>query len=69
MLEGAVDHVGHGLETAMGMPRGSFGLTRGVLDLPHLVEMDERIELVEGDAGESPPNRKSLTLETRSGRS
>ncbi len=67
MLEGAVDHVGHRLETTMGMPGGAFGLSRRILDFTHLVEMDERIELVEGDAGERSPDRKSLAFKSALG--
>src|SRR5688572_25511231 len=64
MFEGPVDHVGHRLEASVRMPRGAFGLSRGILDLAHLVEMDEWIELVEGHAGERSPNRKSLAFQS-----
>ena len=64
VLERAVDHVGHGLESAVGMPRRALRLARRVLDLAHLVEMDERVEVGEVDAGERPPDREALALET-----
>ncbi len=64
MLEDAVDHVGDGLEPAMGMPRRALRFAGRVLDFPHLVEMDERIEVLEVDAGERAPDREPLPLET-----
>ena len=58
VLEGPVDHVGHGLEAAVGMPRRALGLARRVLDLAHLVHVDERVEVGQLDAGEGPPDGK-----------
>ena len=69
MLEGPVDHVGHRLEAPVGMPGGAFGLTRGVLDFAHLVEMDEWIELVEGNAGRTHAGPEIPRPRIRSGRS
>ncbi len=63
MPERPVDHVGDRLEATMRMPGSAFRLTRGVLDLPHLVHMDERVESAPVDAGERPANRKPFSLE------
>jgi hypothetical protein len=62
VLEGAVDHVGHGLEAAVGMPGRAPGLARGVVDLTHLVHVDEGIDVGLGHAGEGPAHRKTLAL-------
>ena len=37
------------------------------MDLAHLVEMDERIEVVEGDAGERATDREPLPFEAARG--
>ena len=50
--EGPVDHVGHRLEPAMRVPRGSLRLTRGVVDFAHLVHVDERVQVVQAHPGE-----------------
>jgi hypothetical protein len=63
VLEGAVDDVGDGLEAAVRVPRGALGLTRGVLDLAHLVHVDERVEVAQVDAGERAADREALSLE------
>ena len=42
----------------MRVPGGALRLARRVLDLAHLVEVDERIEVGQGDAGEGAANRK-----------
>ena len=63
--EGAVDDVGDGLEAAVGVPRGALGLARRVLDLTHLVHVDERVERGEVDAGEGTTHRETLALEAR----
>ena len=63
VLEDAVDHVGDGLEPAMRMPRRALRLARGVVDLAHLVEMDERVEVGEVDAGERALDREPLPFE------
>ena len=49
VLERAVDDVGHGLEAAMGVPRGPLRLARAVVDLTHLIHVDEGVEVFEGD--------------------
>ena len=63
MLEDAVDHVGDGLEPAVRVPRRPLGLARGVLHLAHLVEVDERIEIGQVDAGEGAADREALPFE------
>jgi hypothetical protein len=69
VLERAVDHVGHGLEPPMRVPRRALGLAGRVLDLAHLVHVDEGIEVGEIDPGEGASDRKSLALDAaRSGR-
>ncbi len=59
----AVDHVGDGLEAAVRVPRRALGLARRVLDLAHLVEVHERVEVGQVDAGERPADREALALE------
>jgi hypothetical protein len=44
VLEDPVDHVGHGLESPVGVPGGALGLTRGVVHLTHLVHVNEWIK-------------------------
>ena len=68
MLEDAVDHVGDGLEAAVRVPRRALRLARRVLDLAHLVEVDERVEVAEVDAGERAADREALALEARGAR-
>src|SRR5207248_1304835 len=63
VLEGPVEHVGDGLEATVGMPVGAPRLTGSVLDRPHLVHVDERVELVERNTGEGPAHRESLAFE------
>ncbi len=59
----AVDHVGDGLEAAVRVPRRALGLARRVLHLAHLVEVHERVEVREVDAGEGAADREALALE------
>ena len=59
----AVDHVGDGLEAAVRVPRRALGLARRVLDLAHLVQVDERVEVGQVDAGEGAADREALALE------
>ena len=63
VLEGAVDDVGDGLEAAVRVPRGALGLARRVLDLTHLVHVDERVEVGQVDAGESAADGEAFALE------
>src|SRR5581483_7945045 len=63
MLEDAVDHVRHGLEAAMRVPRGALRLAGRVLHLAHLVHVDEGVEVAKVHPGEGPTDRKALTLE------
>jgi hypothetical protein len=63
VVEDAVDDVGDGLEAAVRVPRGALRLARGVLDLTHLVEVDERVEVAQVHAGERPLHREPLALE------
>ena len=65
VLEGAVDHVGHGLEAPMGVPRRPPGLAGPVLDLTHLVHVHEGVELGQVDPGEGAPHREPLALVPR----
>ena len=67
MLEGAVDHVGDRLEAPVGVPRSPLGLARRVLDLTHLVHVDERVQVTSIDAGKGPAHRKALPLESGRG--
>ena len=61
--EHAVDDVGDGLEPAVRVPRGALGLAGRVLDLAHLVHVDERVQLPQVHPGEGPADREALTLE------
>ncbi len=63
MFEDPVEHVRDGLEAPMRVPRRALGLARRVLDLAHLIHVDERIEIGEIDAGERSSDRESLALE------
>jgi hypothetical protein len=65
--EGAVDHVGDGLEAAMGVPRGALGFAGGVFDLAHLVHVDERVEVGVGDTGEGAVHREAFAFEALGG--
>src|SRR3979411_2548180 len=58
VLEDTVDHVGDRLEAPMRMPRRALGFARRVLDLAHLVEVNERIELLQRHPLESAANGK-----------
>ena len=60
--ERAVDDVGDGLEPAVRVPRGALGLTRGVVDLAHLVHVHERVEPRQVHPGEGAPDREPLAL-------
>src|SRR5882757_3082350 len=62
MLEGAVDDVCDRLEAAVRVPGGALGLARRVLDLAHLIHVDERVQLGHRDAGKRAANREALTL-------
>jgi len=59
----AIDHVGDGLEAAMRMPGRALGLTGGVVDLTHLVEVHEGVEQAQVDAGEGALHREALAFE------
>ena len=52
VTERPVDHVGHGLEAPVRVPRRAPGLTRCVVDRAHLVHMDEGVEVAPVDPGE-----------------
>ena len=62
VLERSVDHVGDGLEAAVRMPRRAARLARRVVDLAHLVHVDERVEVAHVHAGERAHDRESLAL-------
>jgi hypothetical protein len=65
VLERAVDHVGDGLEPAVGVPGRALGLAGGVLDLAHLIHVDEGVQLGVRQPGERASHREALALETR----
>ena len=67
VLEDAVDHVGDGLEAAVRVPGRALGLAGRVLDLAHLVEVDEGVEVVQRDAGEGAAHGEALALEAAGG--
>ena len=62
VVEDAVDDVGDGLEAAVRVPRRALGLARRVLHLAHLVHHDERVEVLQVDAGERAADREALAL-------
>ena len=62
VLEGAVEHVGDGLEPAVRVPRRAPGRARLPLHLAHLVHVDERVEIAEVDAGEGAAHGEALAL-------
>ena len=68
VLERAVDHVGDGLEAAVRVPVGAARLAGPVVDLAHLVHVDERVEVGQVDAGEGPPDGEALALEAPAAR-
>ena len=45
------------------MPRRALRLSRGVFDFTHLIEMYERIEVGEIDAGKRPANGETVAFE------
>ena len=63
VAEDAVDDVGDRLEAPVRVPRGALGLTGGVVDLAHLVHVDERVERPEVHPRERAPDREPLSLE------
>src|SRR3954447_18994874 len=65
VLEGAVDDVGDGLEAAVRVPGSALRLARRVLDLAHLVHVDERVQVAQVHPGEGAANREALALESR----
>src|SRR5688572_11386398 len=67
VLEGAIDHVGDGLEPAMRMPRRALWFARRVVDFTHLVEVDERVKILERDTGEGAADREPLPFEALRG--
>ena len=64
MQEGSIDDVGDGLEPSMRVPRRAECTPWRIDHRTHLVHVDERIEGLETDAGERPPDGEALTLET-----
>src|SRR5215471_11227073 len=63
VLEGPIDHVGHGLEAAVWVPCRALWLARCVVDLAHLVHVHEWVEVGGGDAGERADHREAFALE------
>ena len=64
MNESAVDDVGDRLEAPVRMPRGPFRFPRGVVDLSHLVHMDERVQIGKAHAGEGATDGESLSFQS-----
>ena len=67
VLEGAVDDVRHGLEATVRVPGGALGLTRRVVDLAHLIQMNEGVEVGGRNAGEGATNGEALAFEAARG--
>src|SRR5215475_11677277 len=64
VAERAVDHVRHSLEPAVRVPGGAARLARGVVDLAHLVHVNERVEGSKVNTGKGTANPESLALDT-----
>jgi hypothetical protein len=62
VLEGAVDHVGDGLEAAVRVPARALGLAGRVIHFAHLVHVDERVQVSRRDARERAHDREALAL-------
>ena len=62
VLEAAVDHVRDRLESAVRVPRRAAGLAGLVIDLAHLVHVDERVEGGAAHAGERAHDGEALAL-------
>src|SRR5207253_1976612 len=58
MLEGALEHVRHGLEAAMRVVRRALRLTRPVVLGPHLVEEEEGVDVLDRARGNARWMRK-----------
>ena len=65
VAERAVDEVCDGLEATVRVPRGALRLARRVLDLAHLVHVDERVEVLQAHPRERAADREALALEAR----
>ena len=63
VLHDPVDHVCNRLEPTVRVPRCAFRFAGCVFHLAHLVEMDERVEVREVNAGEGAADRKAQSLE------
>ncbi len=59
MAEASLEHVGHGFEAAMRMVGRAAGRAGRVLDGPHFVEQQERVEVHQQPGGE-----RAVNLET-----
>ena len=62
MLHAAFEHVGHGLEAAVGMVGRALGLAGAQVGRPHLVEEEEGVEVVERPRGEGTVHHEALAL-------
>ena len=62
--EGAFHHVGHCFESTVWVPRGSFGLTGTIVNLTHLIHVDEGVEVGDIDSREGSSDWKAFALET-----
>src|SRR6266699_5188192 len=65
LAQDPVDHVGDGLEAPVGVPGRALGSPWAVVDLTHLVQVDEGVEGGQVDAGEGAAYREALALEAR----
>ena len=63
--EHAVDDVRHGLKAAVRMPGRALRLAWRVVDLAHLVHMNEGVERLQVNARERAADREALALERR----
>src|SRR5262245_33287191 len=67
MLDDPVDDVRQGLEATVRVPRGALRLAWCVLDLAHLVHVDERVQFTQVHSREGPAYREALPLEPARG--
>jgi hypothetical protein len=63
VLHSAGEQIGHRLEAAMGVVRRSLGLPGRRIGRAHLIEQQERVDLVERGSRERAVDEKASTLE------
>jgi hypothetical protein len=67
MVEGTINDVGHGFESAVRVPGSALGLSRSIVNLSHLIHVNKGIELLRRDSRKSPAYWKAFTLKSLRG--